>query len=144
MRKFIVSAILFTTLLFMPSVRNHHICLYPPCKSLPSIITPFNMPTSRQHRSKNQVDRRDESQRRRRASRTATLTHRRKTRFIRVQIIYVDAPSTIATRLRRPNQRACRLQRRADIISSAKRSANITVDIAQTCEHCVWRVLVQR
>ena len=34
------------------------------------------------------------------------------------------------------NQRACRLQRRADIISSARRSANITVDIALPCDHC--------
>ena len=47
-------------------MRNNHICLYPPCNSLPS-ITPFNMPTSRQHLSKNQVDRQNEIQRRRRA-----------------------------------------------------------------------------
>ena len=61
-------------------MRNHHTCLYPPCNSLPS-ITPFNMPTSGQHSSESQVDRRNELQRRRRAGRTATLTHRRKTRF---------------------------------------------------------------
>ena len=119
----------------LSSLVNPHFCLVP---SSMHPIQHANMPTSRGHLSRCQLDRLFESQRVRHANRNATLSHRRNTRSRCRHTAFVELPP-----LRQgydDTQRACQLvyrmtslHRSSDPLTSRLTTLRLASTVARTC-----------